>query len=597
MFKMFKKKTYRIWDAVPLVFRMVPRAGILKLLQYVIQGLQSSLLILATASFIDTALDVVQKTAVSADLVGPIIAVIVAIFLPMITSPVIDWLILPCNQQRTLLSNLAVIDKVSQMQYRLVEDQETADLTDRISNDLSSSVWDSYLLILRTMSLIISIVGVLAVLAKYVWWAALIMIAVCVPFLMIARKSGKAQYDFQRENEKYWRHNAALAEMLSSREAVEERTLFGYSDKIGDLWYDSARQLMRRNRKVSFYWWIRSQTGVLFSIVTGGLLTALLLRQAVHGGITIGVFTSLSGACFDLANMFGWRLAGILEEYSNKSEFFKDLTVFTALEETPGGADDLAETLPDFETLEFRDVSFTYPGTEQPILQHVSFRMERGHHYSIVGTNGAGKSTIVKLICGLYDNYEGEILLNGQELQTIPYAIRKGLFSVVSQDYPRYQLTLAENIRLGDCSLSDTDPKIAEAAEKAGLSDVIARLPLGLAHPLGKLEENGQDLSGGEWQRVAMARTLVSRAPFYILDEPTAALDPIAESKMYSQYADLSRNKTTIFISHRLGSTRLADEILVLDHGTIAESGSYQELMQAQGLYAEMFDAQRSWYV
>lgn len=594
---MFRKKTYHIWDVVPLVFRMVPLASILKLLHYVIQGLQSSMLILATASFIDTALAVVQKTAAGAELIGPIIAVIVAIFLPMISTPVIDWLVLPSNQRRTLLCNLAIIDKISKLQYRLVEDQETADLTDRISDDLCSSLWESYLLILQTMSLVISIVGVLIVLAKYVWWAALVMIVVCIPFLIIARKSGKAQYDFERENEKYRRHNNALAEMLSSREAVEERTLFGYSDQVGGIWFDSARQLMHRNWKISFHWWIRSQAGALFSIVTGGLLSVLLLRQAVLGSITIGVFTSLSGACFDLANMFGWRLARILEEFSSKTEFFKDLTVFVSLDETPGGADALAETLPDFESLEFRDVSFTYPGTDRPILQHVSFRMERGRHYSIVGTNGAGKSTIIKLICGLYDNYEGEILLNGQELQSVPYAIRKGLFSVVSQEYPRYQLTLAENIRLGDCSLDVTDPKIAEAAKKAGLSGVIDRLPLGLDHPLGKLEENSQDLSGGEWQRVAMARTLISRAPFYILDEPTAALDPIAESNIYSQYADLSRNKTTIFISHRLGSTRLADEILVLDQGTIAESGSYQELMQAGGLYAEMFDAQRSWYV
>jgi ATP-binding cassette, subfamily B, bacterial len=211
-----------------------------------------------------------------------------------------------------------------------------------------------------------------------------------------------------------------------------------------------------------------------------------------------------------------------------------------------------------------------------------------------VGVNGAGKTTITKLLTGLYTNYTGEIKVDGRPLRDFTQAELKGLSTVVYQDFAKYSFSLYDNIAVG--SVISTEREINDAVNVIGLSEAVSKLPNGMQTYLGKIYKDGVDISGGEWQRVAMARSLVSTAPLRILDEPTAALDPLSESRVYSQFEQISRGKTTVFISHRLGSTKLADIIYVLDGGKIAEQGSHSELMRLKGLYAEMFEAQASWY-
>ncbi|MDR3121389.1 MAG: ABC transporter ATP-binding protein/permease, partial [Clostridiales bacterium] len=219
---------------------------------------------------------------------------------------------------------------------------------------------------------------------------------------------------------------------------------------------------------------------------------------------------------------------------------------------------------------------------------------ERGKHYSFVGVNGAGKTTITKLITGLYTNYDGAILVDGRSLRGFSQAELKGLSTVVYQDFARYSFSLYDNIAIGAVGADDAD--VNSAIDLIGLREAAEKLPDGVYTNLGKIFENGVDLSGGEWQRVAMARSLISKAPLRILDEPTAALDPVSESRVYSQFEQISQGKATIFISHRLGSTKLADTIFVLSDGKITERGAHRELMGLNGLYAEMYSAQADWY-
>ena len=181
-------------------------------------------------------------------------------------------------------------------------------------------------------------------------------------------------------------------------------------------------------------------------------------------------------------------------------------------------------------------------------------------------------------------------------MREYPAGTIKALFSVVYQDYAKYYISMKENIVLGDVSGKDLTERVSSIARFAGLDKVITELKNGIDTPLGKIKENGQDISGGQWQRIAIARSLISRSTIKILDEPTAALDPISESRLYAEFEKLMRDKTTIFISHRLGSTKLADEILVIDGGQITERGTHEKLISEKGQYAEMFEAQRSWY-
>jgi len=326
------------------------------------------------------------------------------------------------------------------------------------------------------------------------------------------------------------------------------------------------------------------------------LVALTLINPVITGQISPGMFMGIVAAVFGIVNTLSWLLGSSVEAISKSREYLKDLTSFLKLSRTNGAKDLPDEEPPIFKTLEFRNVSFKYPTGDDSILDGLSFKLENGKHYAFVGTNGAGKTTIIKLLTGLYDEYDGEILINGKELRTYHAAALKSLFSVVYQDFARYQVSMADNIALGDAACMIDEKKIKEMAHIVELDETIADLKNGVNTSLGKIMEDGVDLSGGQWQKVAIARSLISRAPIKILDEPTAALDPIAESRIYQEFEGLMKGKTTIFISHRLGSTKLADEILVIDEGSIVERGSHDDLMRKNGQYTEMFEAQRKWY-
>ena len=225
----------------------------------------------------------------------------------------------------------------------------------------------------------------------------------------------------------------------------------------------------------------------------------------------------------------------------------------------------------------------------------MDMKIEAGRHYAFVGANGAGKSTIAKLLTGLYQDYEGRILINGRDLREYTAAQLKAFYSVVYQDFARYSISIWDNIAIG-CVGGADEEAIDNAITALKLDSVMEGLEDGKDTLLGKLAQEGKDFSGGEWQRIALARCFVSEAPIRVLDEPTAALDPIAESNLYSEFAKLCEGRTTLFFSHRLGSVKLADYIYVIDNGHVEEQGTHNELMAAKQLYYTMYDSQRRWY-
>lgn len=228
-------------------------------------------------------------------------------------------------------------------------------------------------------------------------------------------------------------------------------------------------------------------------------------------------------------------------------------------------------------------------------MNHFSFKIEKGKHYAIVGKNGAGKTTITKLLLGLYDDYQGEILINGKDIRLYEKRTLMDMFSVVHQDFARYELSVSENIKLNDDSGEDKQ-WFNEVLKLSGLDVFTGNLPHGIDTYLGKLEKEGIDASGGQWQRIAIARALYKNAGVRILDEPTAALDPVSESEVYRMFGEISQNMTTVFITHRMGAARLADTIIVVSDGGVVETGSHEELVNTGGIYAQMYELQKEWY-
>jgi len=244
----------------------------------------------------------------------------------------------------------------------------------------------------------------------------------------------------------------------------------------------------------------------------------------------------------------------------------------------------------------FQNVGFRYPGAERWAVRHLDFKLNAGETLALVGENGAGKTTLVKLLARLYDPDEGRILLDGHDLRSYDLFALRANIGVIFQDFVRYHLTAAENIAVGRIEAREDRARIVDAAERSLAADVIAKLPGGYDQVIGKRFRTGIDLSGGEWQKIAIARAYMRDAQLLILDEPTAALDARAEFEVFRRFKELSEGKTAVLISHRFSSVRVADRIIVLADGAVEAMGTHDELLARGGRYAELFELQAAGY-
>lgn len=593
----FLNKPYKTFGVFRIVFQVAPFWVSLNILLALVTGVMpTAVTALTTARFVDTAIAILNGIQPKGDIYLPLILLLLTLGVFTTIGSIIALMNarIGLDLQRKLKP--AVVQKHAALDFKHIENATSWELISRVSRDPVKSITDGFNAFKQMLLIIVSITSVLILIVTQVWWAALVIVTFSVPMFWLSIQAGKKNYKAGMEAEKFNRRTEYLDEVLTGRDNVDERTLFDYNDEIDRRWfkqYEAGRVLQLKVSLKRFL--ITKSSGMVLSLVT--LLIALtLIGPVITRHLTPGMFMGIMNAVFGLINILGWQLSGSLENISRVVEYMKDLTAFIALSEAESALVEPDSRPLDFQTLEFRNVRFKYPSGDRIILDGLSFKLECGQHYAFVGKNGAGKTTITKLLTGLYNKYEGEILINGRELQTYHASALKAMFSVVYQDFAKYYIPLKDNIALGDIARIGTGSGIVEAATQAGLDEMIAELKNGMDTPLGKIKDGGQDISGGQWQRVAIARSLLSHAPVKILDEPTAALDPISESNVYSEFEKLMRGKTTVFISHRLGSTKLADEILVIDNGKIAERGTHNELMNANGQYAAMFEAQRSWY-
>ena len=587
-------------DALRIPFKIAPILVGLRIFLKIFEALIPTVfLALATANFVDTAIAILNGGANRGDIYAPLVLLLVVMLFVRTIDDIVGLITkrIKFKLERKLVP--AFLDVRASLNYQHIENADSWELVERVTDkpvDVFQDGLRAYGFLIHAITVVASIMGLIVM---QVWWAMPVIVIFAIPLFWLALRAGKKNYDADVATRKYVRRHEYYRDVLTSREAVEERTLFAYGEDVTNRYIDQY-EIARKHR-----FWVHLQqyatmkiAGLSLTLIA--ILVALtLINPVITGQITPGMFMGIVAAVFGVVNTLSWTLGEAVEEVSKSREYMNDLTTFLALDCTAGAKDLPAANPPVFKTLEFKNVRFKYPTGELYILDGLSFKLDDGKHYSFVGTNGAGKTTIIKLLTGLYDNYEGEILINGQELRTYDAATLKSLFSVVYQDFARYQVSLADNIALGDAASTIDEQKIkavAHVAHVVELDETIAGLKAGINTPLGKIKEDGQDLSGGQWQKVAIARSLISRAPIKVLDEPTAALDPIAESRIYQEFEGLMQGKTTIFISHRLGSTKLADEILVIDAGQIIERGSHDDLMVKNGQYAQMFEAQRKWY-
>ena len=487
----------------------------------------------------------------------------------------------------------AIIEKASKLRYAYIEDANYYDLLTRMNEQAENALQTGCNALLYLLTVLFQALGIVLSIFVHMWWAAAVSMVMMLFIVLLAIKAGKVNYRVGQEITKDKRYHEYLYEVLTDREHVYERTLFNYSDYIEKVYQHIYDKNYKKLSTTYLLWYIRTKLGSFATTILVIILISVLLSLVLQSVLTIGVFISLVNALLRFIQHISWDLSYNLELFVSFREYVRELHQFLSLEEE---VDDTQETVDrTFTSITFDNVSFKYPGSTTYTLKNLSLNLCRNGHYAFVGANGSGKTTIVKLLTGLYRDYEGHILIDGKELKDCTGAEIRALFAGVYQDFARYPISLRDNIYLGHMEHSDDDAD-EFILQELGIPELAKALPYGMETHLGKIEETGVDISGGQWQLIAIARAISNHAPFLILDEPTAALDPMHESSLYTEFSRWSQQRTSLIISHRLGSTKLAQEIFVIQQGCVVESGSHEHLLQKEGLYAQMYESQRSWY-
>ena len=484
-----------------------------------------------------------------------------------------------------------VVDKVQKVELVHFEHPAFYDSLKRANEDLSGRLLSLLNVVLDTAGALGGMVAVVGVLLTGHWALGPLALISSAPGVWVMMRLNKKTHYIYRERTPQYRETSYFRELLTGREQAMEVRLFTLRDHLLNTWREKAVALATERRGLEAK---RDWLGGLTASIEGwgyvGCLTILVWLVA-GAQLTIGQYGMLARA----VQQFTWQLAGIMRSLNTLHEeslYLGDLYEFldrTAPEASSGAADEgqALSNLP----LRFEQVSFRYPDGDL-VLADIDLEIRPGERIALVGENGAGKTTLVKLMMGLYQPTSGRVLLGDEPLLAYPQERVRQLFAAVFQDFVRFQFPVRANIAFGALGQAAS---VERAAELAGAAPFIAELPGQYEALLGK-ELGGADLSTGEWQKLATARALARAAEFVVLDEPTAALDPKAEAEVYRRFGEMTKDKASVMISHRLGAARTADRILVLKGGQIVEQGTHEALMRQGGEYSRLFSLQAQWY-
>jgi len=487
-----------------------------------------------------------------------------------------------------------VLTKASSLSLAHFDDPATHDLIERATQGNMVRVYRLVWISADIATCVLGFTSALVILATTSSLVALVGMLVAVPIAWAGLRQGSRLHELTQNQSPGRRFTQYLGGVLSKRETATELRAYQLIPYFLTRWRESFAK--RRSDHLDVRWF-GVWEGWLADLAAAALFATglgLIINLASSGQVPAGQIVVLVGAVRLLEDGMT-RIAvglGFLWEHGLPvAEFRHFLDLPTGIRPDNDG-----ERFPEplTGTIRFEKVSFVYPGGAEPVLKDVNLEIQPGEKVALVGANGAGKSTLTKLLLGLYQPTGGRITIDGVDLAAMaPASLRRNV-SCVFQDFVRYSMSVYDNVANG--RLGASREAVEAACRASGLSQVLADLPAGLETELGRALNDGVELSGGQWQRVALARAFVRDAQVLVLDEPTAALDPRAELEVFGKFVELVHGKTALLISHRLGSARLADRVIVLGDGRVIETGSHDELMAANGRYAELFHMQAQWY-
>lgn len=453
----------------------------------------------------------------------------------------------------------------------------------------------------NVVSYTIEFIGFLIVLLAVpeLWWTVFIIIAVSVPSAVINFIYRRKNFHYMRRRSKDRRQMNYYANLTVDKDLAKEVRIFDLTDTFVGRYHAVFQKYFSGIKKLIVEESLWFAGIAIVSNITNFFLYALIVYYVLSGKFLIGDYALYTGAIVSISACVS-HIISISANIYEGTLFVDNLIEFMKTEPTVACRLQMPEkakrNCP--HTIEFKNVSFMYPGTNKYVLKNINLKFAPGETVVLVGLNGAGKTTLIKLLTRLYDPTEGQILLDGVDLKDYDVRSLYALFGIVFQDFGKYAFTVRENISFGAIHKEANDEEIKDSLAKSNAEDFVSRLPEKEHTPLMRIfEQNGKELSIGQWQKIAIARAFYADADILILDEPTASLDPLAEQEIFNQFDSLRTDKTSIFVSHRLSSATIASQIVVLENGMVIETGTHRELMEKKGKYHLLFSTQAKRYI
>ena len=500
------------------------------------------------------------------------------------------------QSQLTNHVNSLIISKATGLDLRFFEDPIFYDMLQNARRQADVSALNIVNSTLQMVQQVITLASLIVLLVRFSPWLAVIVFVSAIPAFLSQSQYAERAFRAVSRRAPEARLLNYLETLLTGSESVKEIKLFGLGEpllrryqELFTRFYLEDRAIAERRTIAGLGW------GLLSMLAYYGSYAWIVLRT-VAGSITLGDMTMFLGIFRQSQSSIRSLLDSLNRLYESNLYLDNLMTYLKLRPELTSPAEGLPAPEPIRRGIEFRHVSFCYPGSDVEVLSDINLRIQPGERIALVGLNGAGKTTLIKLLTRLYDPTEGRVLLDGVDLREYDLKSLHQRFGVIFQDYVRYQFTVRENIGFGQVDALDDLARIKDAADHGGASPIIEKMPLGYDTMLGRRWEKGQELSGGQWQKIALARAFMRKAEVLVLDEPTSALDAEAEYEVFRRFGELMEGRIAVLISHRFSTVRMADRIVVLSAGKIIELGSHAELVRLDGAYARLFNLQAEGY-
>lgn len=524
----------------------------------------------------------------------PITYVFVILFITLINSFFSEYetlLDVKIDQKVTFHIDELILNKITKLPLYFFEESINYDVMMRASSNPGNKGIQIITYVIDVARNIITISGLIMILFRFHWILVVSLLLVVIPHLLVSLKLGKKQYYVNFSQSENSRRAAYYFSLFRDRETAKELRIFKHSKFLLDKWALFFHKTIKEEYKLSKTRFKSSIFLNIFDLCMNFVFLATLIYVVVESSYTVGDYVSISQSLATAMTMV-IMVSNSLAFIHNQLPYLKDFFKFLDFKDDT----DLKKEHTFLNKIEVKGLSFKYPNSNKNILEDITFSINCGEKIAIVGENGSGKSTLVKCILGLYAPTSGFIEFDGEDLRNID--ITKSA-SAVFQDFTKYSLTLKENIFISNLNNYrnniSSDEEILNYLNVVGGENIVFKTG-GLDGELGVMFSNGNDLSGGEWQKVAITRALYKDANVIFFDEPTSSLDPIIESQILNLFHELTKDKTTVTVTHRLGSCKFADKIIVLHNGKIVEIGSHEELLNKNGYYTSMYKAQSDWY-